>query len=516
MATSTTTATSSGTKNKMTAAELQEWFDKNYAKVQQLERFEEASDAIKQVRDVTKAANRSVGTFSKETLRSYFQNIGSNEANLRNLSWYLYYRSQVYARIINFYATMFCLDCREIHPNYDIVKKTDANKMLKSYQETINAMDILDMPSRFYAPLVSCFLQDVFYGIHITDDTGSFIFEIPADYARISGRYMTGDLAFAMDATYLRSHQELIEYMPEPFEQIWKDYQSTNNKWQFIPDEYALCLKWRQEDLQTIIPVFSALFNPLINLLDLEDIQAVAQEQEIYKMLWYEMETISGTKTVDDWKIDPTLAAKYFNKMINDALPPYISAAMVPGKLNEISFDADQASDTTKVAKSTEAVLNTAGGAEVLNGATINNTYAFKMAAIQNTNFALSSLLPQINGWTKRKLSYLCSNPATVTYFKVSPYTKDDFKENLLKLGQNGFAIKLALGTLCGFSENATLSLLHFENEVLGLHNLMIPLSTSYTISGDNNDKAYDPEPSGAPTKDAGDLTDSGERSRNQ
>lgn len=511
MATNKNTS-ANGTSKNMTAAELQKWYDQNFAKVQQLERFEEASEAIKRIRDVKKTSNKSISTFSKETLRTYLQNIGSNEKNLRDLSWYLYYRSQVYSRIINFFATMFCLDCREIHPNYDIVKTTDSNKMIKSFKETIDWMDLLDMKGQMYAPIVSCFLQDVFYGVHITDETGTFIFEIPPQYARIAGKYMTGDLAFAMDASYLKSHQELIEYLPEPFEQIWNDYNSTGERWQFIPDEYALCLKWRIEDLQTIVPVFTALFNPLINLLDLEDIQAVAQEQEIYKMLYYEMETINGSSNVDDWKIDPALAAQYFNKMINDALPDYVSAAMVPGKLNEISFDSDPASDTTKVAKATEAVLNTAGGAEILNGATINNTYAFKMATIQNTNFAISSLLPQLKGFTKRKLSYLCSNPATVNYFHVSPYTKEDFKDSILELGQNGFATRLALGTLCGFSENATLSLLHFENEVLGLQNIMIPLSTSYTQSGNTTGEVGQ----GAPTKDVGDLTDSGERSRNQ
>lgn len=509
MATSKTSA--GGTeKKKMTAAELQSWYDKNFAKVQQLERFEEASEAIKQMRDVTKSATKSISTFSKEKLRSYLANIGGNEQNLRDLSWYLYYRSHVYRRIINFMATMFCLDCREIHPRYDLLKNLDSKKMMKSYKETVDWMDLLDMKGQMYAPIVTCFLQDVFYGIHITDDTGTFILPIPAQYCRISGKYMTGDLAFAMDATYLKSHAELIEYIPEPLEQIWKDYESTGEKWQFIPDEYSLCLKWGLEDLQTIVPVFVSLFNPLINLLDLEDIQAVAAEQEIYKMLWYEMKTISGTKDVDDWCVDPTLVAQYMNKLINDALPSYITAAIVPGELHEITFDSDQASDTTKVAKSTEAVLNTAGGSEILNGATINNTYAFKMACIQNTNFAISSLLPQINGWTNRKLSYLCSNPARVNYFHVSPFTKFDLKEDLLKMGQNGFAVRLALGTLCGFSENATLSLIHFENEVLGLQNLMIPLSTSYTQSGSSGEIGQ-----GRPkTDDVGSLSDSGERGR--
>lgn len=510
----TNTASANGTK--MTTAELREWYNKNFEKVQQLERFEEASDAIKQIRDVTKNANKTISTFDKEKLRNYMKNITSQEKNLRDLSWYLYYRSNVYMRIIHFFANMFCLDCRMISPKYDLLKGFDSNKAMKSYNETINWIDLMNNQSEMFVPLMSAFVQDVFYGIHITDDTGTFIFEIPADYARISGKYMTGDFAFEMDATYLKKHQELIEYLPEPFEQIWKDYESSGNKWQYVGDQYSFCIKFRREDPEIVIPVFASLFNPLINLIDLEDIQAVAQEQEIYKLLWYELETINGSKNVDDWKIDPNLASKYFNKMINDALPSYISAAMVPGQLHEISFNNDKASDTTKVAQATETVLNTAGGAEVLNGGTINNTYAFKLASIANTEFAISSLLPQIEAFTNRKLSYLCSNPSHILYFHISVYTKADFIDNMLKGGQNGFAFRLALGTLFGVSESAMLSMLHFENEVLGLQNLMIPLNTSYTQSGNNNDKAYDPEPSGAPTKDSGDLSDSGERSRNR
>lgn len=512
MATKTTSA--NGTSNKMTAAELRKWYDENFSKVQELNRFQEASDAVKKLRDVTKKADKTISSFDKEKLRSYLKNITSSEKNLRDLSWYLYYRSHTYMRLITFYASMFCLDCRMINPVYDLLKGFDANKAMKSYSETLKWIDLMNNQSEMYVPLVSAFVQDVFYGVHITDETGTFIFEIPADYAKISGKYMTGDFTFQMDATYLKKFPELIEYIPEPFEQVWRDYESSGEKWQYIGDEFTFVLKSRREDPKIVVPIFASLFNSLINLIDLEDIQAVAAEQEIYKLLWYELETISGTKDVNDWKIEPRLASEYFNKMINDALPPYISAAMVPGKLNEVSFNNDKATDTTKVAKATETVLNTAGGAEVLNGGTINNTYAFKMAAIANTEFAISSLLPQIEGFTNRKLSYLCSNPCRLTYFPISVYTKDDFTEKMLKGGQNGFAVRLALGTLLGISESANLSMLHFENEVLGLHKLMIPLTTSYTQSSDNG---YTSEiGQGAPTKDADDLSDSGERSRNR
>lgn len=509
MAVNTTSA--NGT-NKMTASEMKKKYEEFQSRI---DRFEDASKAIKQLRNLKKTQTKTINTFDKEALRSYLQNIGSSEVNLRNLSWYLYYRSQVYARIVNFYANMFCLDCRIIIPEYDLEKGFD-NNVMKNYQDTLVVLDNLRLQHEFYNIYLSCFIQDIFYGVVFYDETGVFIFPFPADYAKISGKYMTGDFSYAIDCSYFKRFPELLEWFPEPFQKLYNEYQSTGQKWQMMPDEYALCLKFRSEDYQTVVPPFVPLFNSLINLSDLEDIQAIAAEQEIYKMLWLEMETLDGSKEVNDWKIDPALIVEYYDKLL-DRIPDYITVGLVPGKLNEISFPNDTAKDTSKVADATETVLNTAGGAEILNGATINNTYAFKMACIQNTEYALSSLLPQTQGWVNRFISYQVSKPCTVNFFPVSVYTKADYKEELLSAGQNGFAVRIALNTLNGFSERATISLLHFENEVLGLQNIMIPFATSYVQSGNpSSDKAYDPEPSGAPTKDSGDLSDSGERSRNQ
>lgn len=196
--------------------------------------------------------------------------------------------------------------------------------------------------------------------------------------------------------------------------------------------------------------------------------------------------------------------------MLNN-IPEYISAAIVPGKLNEISFPNDTANDTTKVAKATETVLNTAGGAEVLNGSTINNTYAFKLACIQNTEFAISSLLPQTQSFVNRYLVQNLSNPCKIKFFEISVYTKADLKEDLLASCQNGFANKIAYNTLNGFSEKDTLALNFFEEDVLNLTAKLVPLSTSYTQSGVKGEIGQGRNP--IPDDE---LSDSGERSRNQ
>lgn len=491
-----------------TAAELKEMFANknqiNYAK---------AEEALKRIHDPKKQYTKTISVFNKDTLRTYLQNIGANEKNIRNLSWYLYYRSQIYNRLVNFYANMFCLDARSVIPPYDLVKGGDSNKMLKSFNDTLNILDNMHLQGEFYNIYVNCFIQDVFFGVVFYDDTGIFIYNFPADYARISGKYMTGDFGYEIDCSYFKKYPELLEYFPDPFKTLYDEYDRTGLRWQEMPQEYALCLKYRAEDMDSLIPPFLPIFNAIINLADLEDIQAIADAQNIYKLIWMELETIQGSKNIDDWKNDPGLVSDYFNRMLDQSFPPYIAGALVPGKLNEISFPDDQANDTNKVEKATETVLNTAGGAEILNGATINNTYAFKMAMIANTEYAISSLLPQTQGWVNRFLESHMSNPSKVKFFPISVYTKEEYKEQLLSAGQNGLPVKLAYNTLNGFSEKETMALNVLEEDILHLKDKLVPLSTSYTQS----DNGYTDEVGqGAPEKDAGDLTDSGERSRNQ
>ena len=491
----TKNSVSSGTQSN-SRREVAQKYSEDFLK----QRFAESQEAFKRLRDFTKKSNKTITTFDKETLRSYFQNITNNESNLRKLSWYLFYRSQVYARIVLFYSNMFMLNARSVIPNYDLTgKKNNPDKILKSFQETVDELDKMRLQQEFYPILVTNFIQDVSYNFWIEDDDGVFVFPWPADYARISGKYMTGEFSFVVDASYLRSHQELLEYFPDVFQPIYNEWESSGEKWQPVPEEFSLCTKYRSEDPEVALGVLAPMFNSIINLLDLEDIQAVAAEQEIYKLIWYELETLTNADTPDDWKVDVDLAVNYFNKMVEEAIPPNMSAAIVPGKLNEISFPDSTASDTTKVMKATETVLNTAGGAELLNGATINNTFAFKMACIANSEYAISSLLPQIQSWVNHRLLLLFSDPCKVKFMPVTVYTKEQFKEELLTSGSNGLPTKLAYNTLNGYSEKDTIALNYLEEDVLHLGSILVPWSTSYTQSGEvGRPKTPDDELSGS------------------
>ena len=503
-------------KRNLTAAELHSLLDSAQSDEQKkiiadfekrLANFEQATDA-KLLKDITKTQTRAISTFNKENLRNYLLNIGSNEKNLRDLSWYLYYRSMTYMRLCNFYGNLLELDCRSVIPEMDLVKGGDANKMQKSFNETLKVIDIWHLQKEFRDMALIAMIQDVFGGIWIEDDTGLFIWQIPAQYVRITGKYMTGDFSLAMDMTYIRSHQELLEYMPDPLQSMYNEYESTRQKWVLVPDEYAVCIKFRSEDPDSILPPFVPLFNAIINLSDLEDAQAMADALSVYKLIWLEMETLSGTNMPDDWKIDPEIMAEYFVRMINEALPEYVSAALVPGKLNTISFEDQADNDTTKVLKATETLLNTAGGAEILNGVTISGAEALRIAQIVNSNFILKPLLPQVEAIVNRHLTYTLGNPSHVKFHYVSSLTKDKFKEDVLTAAQNGYPAKFMIGSAFGLSEKQTMTLNFLEEQIFGLTELFTPLRTSYTQS----DEGGRPKQSASDTGD--ESADKRDRSR--
>ena len=113
----------------------------------------------------------------------------------------------------------------------------------------------------------------------------------------------------------------------------------------------------------------------------------------------------------------------------------------------------------------------------------------------------------------------MVGKPAKVTYFPISTYTKDDFRDKMLESAQYGYSNRIAYGTLLNVSEREQLASIFLETEVLKLQDKMIyPLSSSFTSSGNGlTEDGYTPETGqGRPTKDDKDLTPEGERSRNR
>lgn len=491
---------------QFTAEEMRVWFEKNKRII---ENYASGFNALKQLTNVSKnTKHRNVSSVTKEQLRTYLKNPTANESKLRQFSRYLYYRSQIYYRLVKFYANMYDLNARSVIPPFNLTKKNNnKSKILKSYNETLQMLDKARLQYEFLKIFTQCWRDDLFCGCAYWDETGLFILPLDLDYVKVNGVYSDSSFSFVMDMTYFNKNADLLEYWGEPFVSMYKNYEITKDKWQPMPDEYSVCLKCRAEDWETALSPLVGIFESLINLIELEDLQAIADEQMIYKLIWLEMETITGAKVPDDWKVDPDLMVEYFNRLVNTAIPDYAVGAIVPGKLNTITFDQDQTTDVSKIEKSTESVLNISGGAQVLNAASISGTTAWTGAIRSDTEYAISMLLPQAEAVVNRLLSFRVKNASKVKFFEVSIYTREELRKNLLENATYGYSTRLAVNALTGgFSELDTLSLNYLETECLDLPNSFgSPLQSSHTQSG---------KEAGGQTKDV--KTDDGEASEDK
>jgi hypothetical protein len=511
------------TPRERTIEEMRLQFNKDEAR--RKENYENAMEALKKLRDPSKAADITLNSYERKKIREYLKRPASSEDKLREVADYLYYRNQILYRLCHWYASMWSLDCRQIIPNYSLTTQSDSQSMLKQYENTLNKLDSFNIQGNWHDVALRCYLEDVCFTIFFRDGNDSFFYIMNPDECRIDGRYYSGDFSYSVNMAKWKSdkRRQLAEWLGEPLVSMLKKYDEDNtNPWVHMPDEWGAAFKFNSDRPYLVIPPTAAILQQIAALNDIADLQALKDEASVYKLLLVPLKTLTGSKISDDFAVSPDLMLEYYEIMKN-ILPEYVASAIIPGEVTNddvIDFSTTSSDkDVDRLQQSQDTLLATSGGGSVLNANYINSTAAFKAWLMSESEFAISSLLPQIEGFTNRMLKYdmnrekpVLSNeePCKVRYFEVTVYTKDDLKESLLTSCQYSFSNRLAYNTFNGISEKATLAMEFFENQVLHLPEIMThPLQSSYTTSNTGDDEG------GRPNTPDDELSPSGERSRN-
>lgn len=479
---SITTNSSTTSTKKPTASEMREFQKQERRK----ELFAKATEAIKLL-DLTKNQTRTYTIYNKDSLRTYMQNPASNENNLRNLSRFLYRVSQPFRRLVNYNSQQIDLTAMVISPNVNITEENDQLAVLKDYYETCVTVDRMHLESEIYKMLVTAWVEDASYGYIYEDDTGFFIYPLDGEYCKVTSTNMDGTLNFAFNFSYFRRRQELLEYWDSEFQEKYNVYQKDNKQqWQELDPEKTICLKIGIEDPALCIPPYLALFESIIDNVDLQSIVAVKDELSIYKLLVARLEHMSQSNDPSDFEVDIDVALDYYEKF-EASLPDCVSSVISPLPIEPIEFKGTTTEDTDMIAKSMSNLFKISGGSMVLNddksGASI-----FKAHIIADMMNALKPLLGQIQSWMNRHLTYLLSNPSRVKYLETSPWMKSEKKKELIESAQYGVPVKMAVAALDGFSPLEVLRMQFLENDILGLHDVWIPLQSTHTQPGNGDD----------------------------
>jgi hypothetical protein len=491
------------------------------AKLQEEEQQRMAAFATEQLKNVLqlfdpeKIPTRTTSIYSRENLRSYLRNpaTDANNKNLRKLSAYLYTVSHVYRRMIQFKAHQINCKTWSAYPIVSMIEDVDEESILKEYERTVNIVKAMHMETQIYKVMLQAWKSGVSYGFTYGDPEGEgsfYIHLLDPDYCKVSCvSYDQGVLGFLFDMSFFRGNEESLEYYDEIFTTLYNEYKRDNIKWKQLPLEKTICIKIDPDNLDYSIPPLSGLMEQVISLTDLQAAQDEIDSLQNYKMVWGKLNTISGSKNINDFEIDLDLALAFMKK-INDALPDNVGYGLSPLDLDTIEFKDNDASDTNVLSKAYSNLIE-ANGSIILNSNKISNSASFKLALKAECEDAMAPTT-QLNAWLKFYLKYNYNIETIVAeYSDISPYFMDDEIEKYTKLAGFGLPIKTELAAMVRANPQKSMGMNYLEQNLLklGTENWINPLvSTNTQSSIDSED--------GAPTKNEGDLTDEGEASRDK
>ena len=472
--------------------------------------------------DLTQNKSLTYTTYSRESLRSYLQNPASesNQKNLRKLSNYLYTVSHVYRKIVNNKVNQLPCEKWIAYPKMGESGEID-DSIFEHYNEVCNYVENIHLERQIKKCLRRAWLDDICYAFSYGDpeDDEFFLYILPADYCKISSQqYYGGQLNYAFDFSYFDSgtNAYYLDVFDPVFKQLYNKYKSDNTqRWAELPIERTFCIKINDDNLDFPMPPFCGMFDSLISLCDLQQVQDVKDEMSAYKLINLKIPLISGTKDVDDFAVDLDLSNKFYQKILG-VLPPNVTAALGPFDIDTIDFTNNAAEDTNIISDAYQNLVE-ANGDIICNTSKITNSTSYKLALMADS-FSATAPITQINTWVNLYIkNNLGVEDVLVEYSSVAPYFEEDRINLLLKLGQYGVPIKTELASLAGLNPAKCRSMEYIE-EKLGLakSKWVAPLVSSNIQSGtaENGDGSEGRPESDEPLSDEGENTKDGAKNQ--
>ena len=488
------------------------------ARQERVKTYKQAAKEALQLLDLQNPPSRSYTIYSKESLRNYLKNplSDSNQQNLRKVSQFLYHLSFQLRRIIAYYAGQVELNCYNVVPNTSMVKNNDINATLKNYEEVLNWLEKMNIQKQMYELLVTAWREDCVFTYTYWDNSGDndinnfVIMPMDGTYCKISSINYDGTFNYAWDFSFFTGSNEVyLEYWDKEFTTKYNLYKKDNKlRWQELDPQRAVCFKINSDQSDRVIPPLASLYEDIIDLIDLRGISNVKDALSIYKLLVAKIDTLNGTKDPDDFAVDLNTAVDFYNKMAQ-SLPEEVGIVLSPMDIEPIEFEKHASDDTDEISQAMSNLWESAGVSQVLDAKRLTGATAVKMSTIADGIMATKPILPQIEAWVNRFLDYVIpDNGMRVKYIDVTPFTKEDRIRAVKEAATLGLPVKLQYASLLGLSPKDVYSLTFLENDVLQLSDKLIPMASTYTQPSSVN--------GGAPNKDDGELTDEGEKTRDQ
>lgn len=477
---------------------------KQYAKV--------VDDVLKLV-DLSSSSTKTWTVFNKETLRSYLQNpyASNSQSSLRNLSKFLYTLSFPLRRIVNYFASLPDFSAYKVNLDFSLIEDNDEDSLLQDYEDACRLIRKMNLELNMFKLLVIAWREGIVYFQPYQDDDGTMLLmPLDSQYCKISSVGYNGLLHVAFDFSFFRGTNSFyLDVWDKEFKQKYNKFdKDATLRWQELDN--ARAFKIDIADIDLIISPFASLFEGLIDLIDLQSLMAVKDSLDIYKLLVMKIPLLKS-QNPDDLALNLNLAKKFFN-LAQESLPPEIGLILSPGMdVDSISFDKNATSDTNAITDSYQNLMEQTGISQIFDSSRLTGASSVKMSMLSDALMATKGIMKQIEAFVNERI--LMQYPNSVAYIKfidTVTYTKDERINQIKEAASFGLPVKQEYMSLLGYDPIEAIASDWLETKLgLSVNKFIHPIVSSHTQSA-NSDTG------GAPTKDDGNLTDSGAETKDK
>ena len=437
--------------------------------------------------------------YTKDNISTYLSNPYRYEKQLRRAVTYIYGASSHFRRLIQYFVGLsdlsYIVEPYKIDPHKANVKTINSN-----YRKVLNLLSSMNIKTQLPKILTVCLREDVFYGtLRITSDD-IIIQQLPSDYCAIET--IEGNVPnVTFDFSYFDSRQELLDTYSDEFNKKYQIYRnSRGNKWIELDSPTSFAIKCNSDILNYAIPPFAGILREIYDIEDYKALKLTKTALENYAM-------IAMTLPTDEeggWKIDYDKAVDFW-KNLDEVLPEEIGSILTPMDLKKISFERSNTGDVDTISDAEQNLFTAAGVSSLLfnNSKASANALLLSIKADQQITYGIvKSIGDAINRYIQ-SLNY--GKNFRVNFLDVSPYNRKEVGDAYLKAASYGLPTISAYAASQGLGQAELDSMSFLEGTVLGLPDLFRPIISSTQMSSESQ--------GGAPKKDIGELTDSGEQS---
>ena len=406
-------------------------------------------------------------------------------AEQQALSRNFFYKDGYYKQIIIHYATLLKYAGLLI-PNPSLGKKLSTSHISKRYYNALDYVEKMNLPVFLTDCATRALIDGCYYGVIVQLDKQNFsVLDLPSGYCQTRYKDLNGDDLIEFDVSYFNSivdltakEQALASY-PKFIRDAYKKWQKqkSSNSWVIIPSDIGICFPFFDGR-----PLFLSVIPASLEYDDAIQTERDRDAEEIRKILVQKIPHLQDGRLL----FEPDEAAEMHagavgmlkgNKNIS-VLTTYADVDAVVSKTTgeSTSKTLEQIEKNIYAQAGVSGQIFSSTGSSTLD-ASIKNDIALMMYLANKFSRFITNSINRIYGNTNITFKY--------QILPVSIHNMDKFVDQSFKLSGSGYSYLLPVVAL-GLSQRDIVNLKELENDVLKLGEKLIPLSSSYTQSGDN------------------------------